>query len=112
MATGRQAHGSGDGDDRRADRAGLPGNRQLSLDEFVRAGLLDGMSLVVVLLLVRWKQSDAGGSRSASSAGMGLLNKPSMAFFLVALLIGLLLTPQRTDSLEPLDTGGGRRSLF
>jgi hypothetical protein len=27
--------------------------------------------------------------------GMGLLNKPSMAFFLVALLIGLLLTPQR-----------------
>jgi hypothetical protein len=29
------------------------------------------------------------------SAGVGLLNKPSMTFFLVALLIGLLLTPQR-----------------
>ncbi|MGC1784415.1 MAG: glycosyltransferase family 39 protein [Acidobacteriaceae bacterium] len=27
--------------------------------------------------------------------GLGLLNKPSIAFFLVALLIGLLLTPQR-----------------
>jgi hypothetical protein len=29
------------------------------------------------------------------SAGVGLLNKPSMAFFLVALGLGLLLTPQR-----------------
>ena len=28
-------------------------------------------------------------------AGIGLLNKPSMVFFLVALLAGLLLTPQR-----------------
>jgi 4-amino-4-deoxy-L-arabinose transferase-like glycosyltransferase len=27
--------------------------------------------------------------------GLGLLNKPDMAFFLVALLVGLLLTPQR-----------------
>jgi hypothetical protein len=27
--------------------------------------------------------------------GLGLLNKPSIAFFLVALLVGLLLTPQR-----------------
>ena len=29
------------------------------------------------------------------SAGLGLLNKPSMAFFLLSLLLGLLLTPQR-----------------
>jgi len=29
------------------------------------------------------------------SAGIGLLNKPSMAFFLIALGLGLLLTPQR-----------------
>ncbi len=29
------------------------------------------------------------------SAGLGLLNKPSMTFFLVALVLGLLLTPQR-----------------
>lgn len=29
------------------------------------------------------------------SAGLGLLNKPSMTFFLLALLIALLLTPQR-----------------
>lgn len=28
-------------------------------------------------------------------AGVGLLNKPSMTFFLIALLLGLLLTPQR-----------------
>ncbi len=29
------------------------------------------------------------------SAGLGLLNKPSMTFFLIALLIAMLLTPQR-----------------
>ena len=29
------------------------------------------------------------------SAGLGLLNKPSMTFFLIAVLVGLLLTPQR-----------------
>jgi 4-amino-4-deoxy-L-arabinose transferase-like glycosyltransferase len=29
------------------------------------------------------------------SAGIGLLNKPSMTFFLIALLVGLLFTPQR-----------------
>lgn len=29
------------------------------------------------------------------SAGLGLLNKPSMTFFLIALFFGLLLTPQR-----------------
>ena len=29
------------------------------------------------------------------SAGLGLLNKPSMTFFLIALVLGLLLTPQR-----------------
>ena len=30
------------------------------------------------------------------SAGLGLLNKPSMTFFLIALLLALLLSPQRT----------------
>ena len=30
-----------------------------------------------------------------AAAGLGLLNKPSMTFFLVALLLALLLTPQR-----------------
>ena len=29
------------------------------------------------------------------SAGIGLLNKPSMAIFLVAVALGLLLTPER-----------------
>jgi hypothetical protein len=50
--------------------------------------------MVVVLRIV------AGGSPKwwmlfGVLGGLGLLNKPSMAFFLVALLIGLLLTPQR-----------------
>lgn len=50
--------------------------------------------MVVVLLLV------AGNSPKlwivfGIVGGMGLLNKPSMAFFLAALLIGLLLTPER-----------------
>ncbi|HMH14043.1 MAG TPA: glycosyltransferase family 39 protein [Edaphobacter sp.] len=50
--------------------------------------------LLVLILIVR------GGSEKiwlllGVSGGLGLLNKPSMTFFLVALLIGLLLTPQR-----------------
>ncbi len=50
--------------------------------------------LLAVLLLVRgadprwWMAFGVLG-------GLGLLNKPSIAFFLVALLVGLLLTPQR-----------------
>jgi Dolichyl-phosphate-mannose-protein mannosyltransferase len=50
--------------------------------------------LLVLILIVR------GGSEKlwlifGLCGGLGLLNKPSMTFFLVALLIGLLLTPQR-----------------
>ena len=51
-------------------------------------------ALLVVMLLQR------GGSPKlwllfGVAAGLGLLNKPSMTFFLAALLIALLLTPQR-----------------
>jgi hypothetical protein len=51
-------------------------------------------SLLAVVLI--WR----GGSERlwllfGVSAGLGLLNKPSMTFFLVALLIALLVTPQR-----------------
>jgi hypothetical protein len=50
--------------------------------------------LLALILVVR------GGSKKlwlifGLSAGLGLLNKPSMAFFLVALLVALLVTPQR-----------------
>jgi Dolichyl-phosphate-mannose-protein mannosyltransferase len=54
------------------------------------------MTCVLVLILIQ------GGSSPSRwwivfgvSAGIGLLNKPSMAFFLAALALGLLLTPQR-----------------
>jgi hypothetical protein len=50
--------------------------------------------LLAIILILR------GGSEKlwllyGLSAGLGLLNKPSMTFFLVALLAALLLTPQR-----------------
>ena len=51
-------------------------------------------SLLAVILMLR-----GAGERLwllfGVSAGVGLLNKPSMTFFLVALLAALLLTPQR-----------------
>jgi len=52
------------------------------------------MCLLALILILR------GGSQRwwiafGASAGLGLLNKPSMTFFLVALLIALLLTPTR-----------------
>ncbi|MHB1935219.1 MAG: ArnT family glycosyltransferase [Acidobacteriaceae bacterium] len=50
--------------------------------------------LLIVLLLVRGA-SPRWWIAFGISGGLGLLNKPSMAFFLVALLIGLLPTPQR-----------------
>ncbi|WP_213807028.1 glycosyltransferase family 39 protein [Granulicella sp. dw_53] len=50
--------------------------------------------LLALILIVR-----AGDNRYwllfGLSGGLGLLNKPSMTFFLVALLVALLLTPQR-----------------
>jgi hypothetical protein len=53
------------------------------------------MSSLLALILI-----ERGGSRRlwlvfGAAAGLGLLNKPDMAFFLVALLIALVLTPQR-----------------
>ena len=53
------------------------------------------MTCLLALILM-----ERGGSRRywllfGASAGFGLLNKPSMTFFLVALLIALVLTPQR-----------------
>jgi hypothetical protein len=51
---------------------------------------------VLALLLIQRGRSPAfWWTIFGVSAGIGLLNKPSMAFFLVALGIGLLCTPQR-----------------
>ncbi|MHB1673391.1 MAG: ArnT family glycosyltransferase [Acidobacteriaceae bacterium] len=50
--------------------------------------------MVAILLMVRGA-SPRWWIAFGISGGLGLLNKPSMAFFLAALLIGLLLTPQR-----------------
>lgn len=55
--------------------------------------------LLALILMVRGEISGNADNRLwllfGLSAGLGLLNKPSMTFFLVALLAGLLLTPQR-----------------
>jgi hypothetical protein len=55
--------------------------------------------LLALILMVRGDLAGAANHRLwllfGFSAGLGLLNKPSMAFFLVALLVALLLTPQR-----------------
>jgi hypothetical protein len=54
------------------------------------------MTCVLALLLILRDRSEAiWWTIFGLSAGIGLLNKPSMAFFLVALGIGLLCTPQR-----------------
>jgi hypothetical protein len=53
------------------------------------------MTCLLALILI-WKGgSDRWWLVFGVSAGLGLLNKPSMTFFLVALLIALLVTPQR-----------------
>ncbi|HET9100035.1 MAG TPA: glycosyltransferase family 39 protein [Acidobacteriaceae bacterium] len=70
----------------------------LGIDSFLSMNSFEPvfwMGCMVVVLLM-----GAGGSPKwwvlfGILGGLGLLNKPSMAFFLVALLIGLLLTPQR-----------------
>ena len=70
----------------------------LGLDSFLSMNSMESMfwmtCLLALILIVR------GGSDKlwllfGVSAGIGLLNKPSMTFFLVALLIALLVTKQR-----------------
>lgn len=70
----------------------------LGIDSFLSMNSFESMfwmpCLLALILILR------GGSERwwllfGISAGIGLLNKPSMAFFLIALLIALLLTPQR-----------------
>ncbi|MCU1321358.1 MAG: hypothetical protein JWM43_1007 [Acidobacteriaceae bacterium] len=70
----------------------------LALDSFLSMNSMESLfwmtCLLALILIVR------GGSQRlwllfGLSAGLGVLNKPSMTFFLVALLVALLLTPQR-----------------
>jgi len=51
--------------------------------------------LLAVVLIARGSSPAKWWTLFGICAGIGLLNKPSMAFFLIALGLGLLLTPQR-----------------
>src|ERR1700685_546171 len=53
------------------------------------------MSCLLCLILLLSGSSDKVWLLFGLSGGLGLLNKPSMTFFLLALLAALLLTPQR-----------------
>jgi hypothetical protein len=53
------------------------------------------MSCLLALILIARGSSDQLWLLFGLSGGLGLLNKPSMTFFLLALLAALLLTPQR-----------------
>ncbi|QNI35701.1 glycosyltransferase family 39 protein [Edaphobacter albus] len=70
----------------------------LGIDSFLSMNSFESMFWMPCLLALIFMLR--GGSERwwllfGISAGIGLLNKPSMAFFLVALLVALLLTPQR-----------------
>jgi hypothetical protein len=57
------------------------------------------MTCLLALILILKNESDANSQKLwllfGISGGIGVLNKPSMTFFLVALLIALIVTPQR-----------------
>ena len=68
------------------------------------------MTCLLALILME-RQTEHGGSPRlwllfGTAAGLGLLNKPSMAFFLIALLAALLLTPQRRLLFTPWAAAG------
>ncbi len=70
----------------------------LGIDSFLSMNSFEPMFWMGCLLAVLWMVR--GGSPRwwiafGISAGLGVLNKPDIAFFLVALLVALLLTPQR-----------------
>ena len=70
----------------------------LAIDSFLSMNSFEPvfwMGCMVVVLLLVAGNSPRWWVAFGILGGMGLLNKPSMAFFLVALLIGLLLTPER-----------------
>jgi len=77
----------------------LLGPQYLGIDSFLSMNSFESafwMScLLALILLVRGYSQRWLWIFFGVSAGVGLLNKPSMTFFLITLLFGLLLTPQR-----------------
>jgi len=81
----------------------LVGPQYLGTDSFLSMNSIESLfwmtCLLALILMVRGGLAGASDGRLwllfGLSAGLGLLNKPSMTFFLVALLAALLLTPQR-----------------
>jgi len=76
----------------------LLAGQYLGIDSFL--SMNSGESMFWMLCLFALILITRGGSERlwllfGGAAGIGLLNKPSMTFFLVALLLALLLTPQR-----------------
>ena len=70
----------------------------LSIDSFLSmnsAESLFWMTCLLALILILRGGSETLWLVFGLSAGLGLLNKPSMTFFLFAVLFALLLTPQR-----------------
>jgi hypothetical protein len=70
----------------------------LALDGFLSMNSFESlfwMPCLLALILILRGYSEKFWLLFGISAGLGLLNKPSMTFFLAALLAALLLTPQR-----------------
>lgn len=71
----------------------------LGIDSFLSMNSFESLfwmiCLLAVILILRGHNSSSFWILFGISAGLGLLNKPSMTFFLIALLIGLFLTPER-----------------
>jgi len=70
----------------------------LGIDSFLSMNAVEGMfwmTCLLSLILIERGGSEKFWLLFGVAAGVGLLNKPSMTFFLAALLVGLLITPQR-----------------
>lgn len=72
----------------------------LGLDSFLSMNSFESLFWMTALLALVLQLRDPAASPKlwllwGIASGLGLLNKPSMTFFLLALLIGLLLTPAR-----------------
>jgi hypothetical protein len=71
----------------------------IALDGFLSMNSCESMfwmtCVLAILLILRGSSASKWWVIFGISAGIGLLNKPSMLFFLVALGLGLLCTPQR-----------------
>ena len=67
-------------------------------DSFLSMNAWEGvfwMTCLLALILMQREGSERWWLVFGVSAGLGLLNKPSMTFFLVAVLMALLVSPQR-----------------